>query len=164
MPLAASDVREVVETDWSDAALNRTIADAAADVERALGPVASSVVEYVASGYRLHLRYPASEIQAVAGVEDLTDLMLVSRQYIVRMDGWWIGSGRLTEVTYLTDLKQETADRVTLDLGKLTLSYEGGIKQWADGSLSKTLVGNATSYQTERNWILYGPSRGRGVV
>ncbi|MGH7393632.1 MAG: hypothetical protein ACREM3_29885 [Candidatus Rokuibacteriota bacterium] len=167
MAITPTILKEHVETDLADGALQRLIDAAAADVEAIAGTLGE--VTYLLNGLtgrqRLHLARPAiSVIEVTEGrwVDELTlvdpaEYALVQAGYVVERlrTGW----ERWVQVRYAPVQDVARRDGVMIDLIKLALQYEG---------LSSQSAGDYTAshvdYMAERQKLLRRMLTGRRWV
>jgi len=94
--LSVAELQAQVETDLSDATLQKIIDAAERDIQEAIGPSAAYVHEYDAVEYRVVLRLPA-EASSITSVVEYTDAeteptktTLEADDYELSDDGWWL--------------------------------------------------------------------------
>ncbi len=169
--LTVAQVREHVETDIGDDAVQRLVDDADAEIIRRLGPVASQVT--MLDGGDENLRLPRKATAITAAVELYGDVTytLDATDYTLRGDGYtlerqndgtnpspvWRGS-----VTITSTPVDETAQRKRLlvDLVKLAVAYD---------ALSSNRIGDVAvqglDYQAEREKLFRGlRTQGRSLI
>ena len=156
-----AQVREHVETDLGDTALQRLIDDADALIVARFGPHTGNVIETIAGGgEHLFLARPASAIVSVSEVVDDVASALAASDY----RSWWGGQalqraingtnpssfwGDRVTVTYTPVDESARRTRIELDLVRLAIQYDA-TRSSTVGDFSQT---NA-DYATEREAIV----------
>lgn len=175
-------LRELIETDLSDDALQLYLDDAEAEIIKRYGLHGESGTEVVEDEFPaskiyddgrnscIYLSRPASTISSVVEREDDVETTLSSNDYRIIHNG--VAVERLTggtnkreawapevRITYLPVSQLATRKRVQRDLVQLAIQYKGLIsEQTGDYSASMDV------YQTERNRILAVLETGRLLV
>lgn len=175
MPLTFAEVREHVDTDLSDAALQRLIDAAYTAIEEAAGPEGERTEIHRGLGRFVHLHQTAGTVSIVTELRGTTTETLVAgTDFRVRFSGralerltdgqpFWRRWGREVTVTYTPKASATaTRDRVAVDLVKLSLRHSG-LRSERIGQYSYTTAGGDGGYQAERERILAGLVKSGGT-
>lgn len=168
LPLAA--VREHVETDLVDAALQRLIDDAAAQIVTAAGSAATqtdtvrdplarvvTLTRSAAAITSVHERTHDTERALAAGDWRLTNECELVRQMTgPNPRAWW---GDEVRVVYMPMVDAATRQRVLIDLVRLAVQYQA-LESSSDGSLSQV----HRDYAAERRALLSALRRPRALA
>lgn len=166
--VTASDVREHVETDLSDTALDRLIADADAEIVRSFGAHTGTVTERFTPGPSDERIWTARPIASITSITEtyvnasgespvtlaVTDYEVEGDREIRRTAGGTNSSSEwrgIVTVVYTPSATTETArrKRVTIDLVRLACRYEG-----ASASKAGDFSVNHVDYERERSRLL----------
>lgn len=168
--LTPANVREHVDTDLLDPAIQRLLDDADGEILKRYGPHAGAVTEVIdgRSGV-ISVSRRISAITSVTEREGTTDTVLAANDYetwygkvLARLttgtnpsDEW---AGRVT-VIYTPEDEAAMRRRVELDLVKLAIEYDA-IRSESAGDYARTLP----EYQQERDAILANLQPALGVA
>ncbi len=168
--ISAAIVKTYVDTDLKEEDLARIFDDAVSEIEKRYGKNDSVTEEYFSTGNkRIWLKQPASTITSVKHGPTLksADLTALTKD----ADGGFmvVHDGRAVEklggefnfrvqIVYAPKADDARRDRVTIDLCKLALRYNGGqaSESIGGGDYSQSFV----DYQAEREKILLTLSAG----
>lgn len=130
--MTLAQLREHVETDLTDEALQRILSAAEADVLRAAGPESGAVDEFEAElpGRFVCLRQPADSITSVTEYRGTASLVLTSSDYELRADGrrlYRVGAywAPRVVVAYAPVIDMEGRELAAVDLVRLALQDTG---------------------------------------
>ena len=160
--LAPANVREHIETDLVDAALQRLLDDADAEIVKRYGPHTGAVTEILDGGEEglIFLTRPVASITSVTEQNGLTATVLAANDWrgwygnrtIERLasgtngaDGW----GERITVVYVPSDERAERKRVELQLVTLAIHYEAA-QSVSVGDYSET----GLSHDEERNALL----------
>ena len=157
MAVNASDVREHVETDATDAALDRLIADAEALVDRTVGPDGEQTVELSGGARTLALPRPADTDQTIT-VEtaesfadwtavDIGDFEAAYGGRLLRHRTRWPAR---VKVTYTPTPLADRRDRVVIDLVHLAATYNGLLSSESAGDYTSRMDPDAYEAQRQK--------------
>ncbi len=178
MTLSVGELREHVQTDLGDEALQRLLDAAYAAIESRIG-AAGSRVELVNGGYRtIALGRQTDSVSAVTETIGTTTTTLSTDDYRLRPDGYtlerlstgtnprwrWLG---LVEVMSVSSNDDALRDSVAIDLCRLALTYNPGLTSQTIGTWTEQYGSNSVwNNAEERDSILarLNPSPGMVVV
>jgi hypothetical protein len=175
--LTATQVRDHIETDLIDEALERLINDADAEIIRRLGAAATHTDTLLGGDKNVWLTRKATSVTSIVErvrttAEGVTETTLVSDDYHFLDDGYRIerlpdGTNAQSEwqgeviVTYVPETETYQRTRLLIDLVRLSVSYHGGAKCKA-GDVS---IEGPADYQRERDRLFSGlRSQGRRLI
>ena len=158
--LTKTELKEHVETDLVDDAVNRLLDDAEAEIIRRFGAHVTQVDEPLGGDKYLFPSRPITTVTSIVETVGTTDTTLAADDYklihsnrqIERLgDGT---NGRLTwgdrvKITYVPSDNQDTRKRVQIDLVKLAIQYDV-VRTVESGNYSATFP----DYEKERDKIL----------
>jgi hypothetical protein len=159
--LTVAEVRQHIETDLGDEALQRLIDDADAEIIRRLGTAAANTDVLVCDGKILFLTRKASSITSITQRLEEINTVLAANDYLLLGDGYqverltqgtnpqprWIGTNTIVYVPQDTTISRK---RLEIDLVKLALKYDGVLSS----SVGDVRVQNFDNYQAERERLL----------
>ena len=168
--LTATEVRQHIETDLGDTALDRLINDADLEIIDRLGAVASQTEVFKEpSNKHIILARKASSISSVVERIIDTDYTLAASDYTLMGDGYTVerlqGSGYpnniwqgIVTIVYVPPDETASRKRLLVDLVKLTLAYDGRLSS----GIGDVRVQGFSDYQAQRNALFDAlQSRGR---
>lgn len=166
MTVTIADLRTHIETDLTDPALTLLLDDSIAEIIDRFGTDEELTVDLRGGGQTVRLFRPMNDDLSIAGptvierdhLDDTGGELVLDADYVVMHGGriLWRTNGcsrwkRFVTVTYTPRSEAELRDRVTVDLVKLTVTYNGFLTREDVGDYRSTTFGN---YTLEREKLL----------
>lgn len=173
MAVTVPILREHIETDLSDTALQRYLDDAIAEVESRFGTDANvtEIIDPTPGKFMLPLRRKATTVISVTERYGKDSTKLIDpTEYRTRFGGRMLEKTDGTrwlyeaEVVYTPKPEEPMRDRLTIGLVQIDLTYEGLIKSDTVGDFGQTLQNDPQAYRRERENLLMQGQHRRGTL